>query len=394
MSRLGVILLPLPLLLAGCIIESYEECGGGAAVGGDWCGSCCFSAGSCWSNGCSSCGTQGGECATGCASCPEGSCEEWDGGTGEWDGGTDDQDDWSDDWDDSSWNDDDEGADDGRGPAPEPYFSGCTDDRGCRAGEVCDAQYMCVPVVADCPATPECLGDPEHADAPYWEGIDPTYVGTVRGPGLAGRVQLDVDFYEDHLYGEGLMRLEILEGSLLREDWLLFVITGVRQEQELFGQLLDASGQRTFDAVFEATLIDGSEIVGEWRVDSDEGRQEGELRLLRVSACGCEVVPPPPPPECTADGDCAVGLRCVDGTCQEVGGGGCRRAEDCGTGEACYDGECRRSCRESGECGRDEQCQYGVCLPAAPPEAVPCADDCDCDRAAGERCLEGFCRLP
>ena len=288
----------------------------------------------------------------------------------------------------------------------------CQSDAECQASEVCDPYDQCVPIVQNCPLTPECLADPEGY-APEWQGIDPVYVGSFSGA-ASGRVHMLIDFYDDHFYGEAEVVLD------RRYEWYYVTLTGSLDGDQLFGQAIDAWGDRRYDATFQATLLSASEIRGSFEVASDEGVETGDFVLYRTSPCGCETEedpPPPPPPEseCVFNEDCNADQVCFDGACthfcQEdtdcpegsvcngcvcVPGcpGECCQDADCPEGDLCADNLCQTPCTHRCDCEAGEDCQDGFCI--IPEEEPPkdCVTDCDCDYAAGERCFEGFCQLP
>jgi hypothetical protein len=97
-------------------------------------------------------------------------------------------------------------------------------------------------------------------------------------------------------------------------------------------------------------------------------------------------------PGCVTNVDCELPLQCVEGRCLLE----CRDTIDCQTGETCFEGSCRA---RPPICGIDEDCiPFGevcdrvrnICVP---PGTARCSDDlAPCP--AGERCVEGLCRIP
>jgi hypothetical protein len=332
----------------------------------------------------------------------------------------DDRDDWSDDDRDDDWDDD-------------PYTF-CDSDADCPAGFVCPPDGVCVETVMGCPLTDECLADPEGY-APEWQGIDPFFVGSFEGPGVTGRVRVFIDFYEDHLFGQGEVVAESAEGY---QEWLEIVVTGTRDGADLWGQVVDPNAwEREFDAVFSATLLSASEMHGVVTVSSDQGDLEASFVLYRTSPCGCETDDDPDGtcelnedcapgqvciggacvdvclddddcPEgqicdchicidactdaCCDDADCGEGELCVDGACVAECQTACCEDADCPEGDVCVEGACQTPCELNCQCGEGEICVDGYCQEGEPPPE--CTSDCDCDYDAGERCIDGFCQMP
>lgn len=265
----------------------------------------------------------------------------------------------------------------------------CSTDGDCSGGEACSpTQGVCVPTVLGCPLTEECLGDPAgHVDEDFsgsaWQGTDPVFAGTLTGEGLSAQVEVDLDFYDDHLFGEGVASYVADEGW---QEWVSVYVTGTRSGTSLAGQVIEQDGRR-FDATFTAELIEASEIVGTVTISSEEGVVTASFHLVRTSPCGCEVAPA----GCTTDGDCG-GLLCVRGECVE-----CVRSADCAAGQACVDGACAAEaepeCETTCDCGLGLVCEDGVCVEDGRPEPY-CLTDCDCDYGAGETCVDGVCVPP
>lgn len=319
------------------------------------------------------------------------------------------------------WDDWDEWDDDGvwgDGDADPDFVSGgdCTDDTQCHEGSVCSPYSECEAIVLRCPLTDECLGDPVgHVDEdlpdpetpqPTWQGTDPVFVGTVSINDEVLRVMVDLDFYDDHLYGEGI--IAFYPDPRVEGDWLHFYITGNREGAFLSGQVIEQEG-RTFDAMFIAELHEASEISGTIDIANEEGEFTGSFHLFRTSPCGCEIEGlctseadcdpgfqciSSECVECVRNHDCPDGMICTDGTCMEQCEHECCGDGDCVEGSQCVDNVCSRSCEARCDCLEGEICGVdGFCeIPTEPP-SPECSTDCDCDYAAGERCLEGICRL-
>jgi hypothetical protein len=201
------------------------------------------------------------------------------------------------------WNNDNNNEIPDGGSEP-PNNGGCTKDRDCRHGEVCAPGAQCMELVLGCPLTDECLLDPEGYTS-EWQGIDPTYVGSFQIDNTVGKVIVDIDFYEDHFFGEGWVD----DG----QSWLAIpvAVTGTREGALLWGQAIQTDGgDREFDAVFDAELLSASEIVVMVTVASDDGEFSFDFTLLRTSPCGCEHVP-----GCLGDRDCPEGQTCEEGLC-------------------------------------------------------------------------------
>lgn len=272
-------------------------------------------------------------------------------------------DDW-DDYTDDGWDDWDNGW--------------CLSSADCPAGQVCHPGDFCVPVVDDCPLTDECLGDPEGY-TPEWQGIDPLFVGSFAGDGFSGRVELLIDFYEDHLYGEAQLVLQRDAEPWSEFYWV--TVTGSRDGAHLEGQIVDPNAwERTFDATFEAELDTASRIAGNVMVACDQGTFSVAFELQRTSPCGCEQAP-----GCQANADCPPGQICLEGECLGI----CFADSDCDSGQVCQEHECVDGCQT--ECCAAEDCPLGYdCVAGACLN--PCVHWCDC--AESEDCIDGYCRTP
>ncbi|MBW1808228.1 MAG: hypothetical protein JRJ87_08540 [Deltaproteobacteria bacterium] len=270
------------------------------------------------------------------------------------------------------WDDDFDGGSD------DDYYSGwCEDNSDCHSGEICAPGGQCMETVMNCPLTDECLPDPEGY-VPDWQGIDPTYVGTFEADGVVGRAIVDIDFYEDHFYGEGWVELKL-------DDWsfesLNIVVTGTREDDQLWGQVVDPDArERSFDAVFTAQLLSASEIRGVLQVSSDDGFFEGEFALYRTSPCGCDLQP-----VCSSNADCPEGQQCHDGQCIEPDGS-CVKNTDCAEGQVCLDGQCTVLCTADEDCPEGQICDGCSCIPACQFE---CCTDEDC--SADHECIDNQC---
>jgi hypothetical protein len=74
----------------------------------------------------------------------------------------------------------------------------------------------------------------------------------------------------------------------------------------------------------------------------------------------------------------------------------CSQHSDCQPGTACVDGECLPICVEDGDCPEGQLCEDHLCVAGdgcVVTEDPQCTTDCDCDYAAGERCVDGQCQL-
>jgi hypothetical protein len=266
----------------------------------------------------------------------------------------------------------------------------------CAQGEVCSLEGFCAPVVANCPLTDECLADPE-AFVHAWQGIDPIYAGEIDFGTQRGLLWVDIEFYPTHLYGEG----QIVFG----ERAFQVVLTGVRNGNYTFGQVLDAFGGRSFDWTYEAELNSASEWSGSMHFADSTVTLDGVFTGLRISPCGCELEV-----NCADDAECGSQERCLGGLCQpviaQVDDLVCRRNSDCGQGAVCVNARCSEFCTQHAECpvnsscllgfcvpdceseldcARGERCDAGTCVPAAPQ----CVDALDCSVA--QRCIDGRC---
>ncbi len=240
----------------------------------------------------------------------------------------------------------------GRCQQEEPW---CWNRDECLEGQVCSLSWVCVDVVDGCPLTDECLADPDGY-YPDWAGIDPLYMGTASGDGVSANLELLVDFYEDHFYGEAVVSAEVPSGFDLSFN---LIVTGERAGAELSGMIIDAAAdERWFDATFEAQLITASQILGTVTVASDDGNFVLDLNLLRISPCGCEVA------SCGDSSDCPEGQACSEeGTC----------VDSCEYNECC----------QAADCPEGDDCLNGTCV-------TPCSSPCDCE--LGEACVDGHCQ--
>ncbi|MBN2195877.1 MAG: hypothetical protein JW751_23875, partial [Polyangiaceae bacterium] len=302
----------------------------------------------------------------------------------------------------------DSGDDDGVTPGDDSDdVEFCRDDGDCSAGRVCVGWGDCVDIVEDCPLTEECLADPPATEAPpEWLGIDPAFSGVLGDGDDPRRISVELDFYPDHLYGEGTIF------DLLADTASDVIITGTRSGASLEGQIVAIGGGRSFDATFAGRLLSASRISGTFTWSDDHGVREGTLEWYRTSPCGCLAgvcetdrdcgdgehctnERCQPDPECDDDRDCADGEACEAGSCAAVPG--CERDRDCADGEICEAGTCEAmpeceatddcvatDCYFDSDCGEGMICEAGSCE-AAPP----CLNDADCGE--GMVCEAGSC---
>jgi hypothetical protein len=204
----------------------------------------------------------------------------------------------------------------------------CETAADCGDGQVCSVGNACVAIVEDCPLTDACLADPEGY-TPEWMGIDPYYVGELDAPGFSGRIDLIVDFYSDHFYGEAQAHVTLVEQGYT--EYLDLIVTGSRDATLLDGQIVERwADPRRFDATFQGELISASLITTNVTVVTDQDCLLFTVQLHRISPCGCV------PGQCTADTDCADGELCVDGACRWP----CETNCDCPSGQFCDAGFC------------------------------------------------------
>lgn len=253
----------------------------------------------------------------------------------------------------------------------------CFGSYECPEGQICSLSNECREMVLDCPLTDECLADPEGY-VPDWAGIDPLYMGEATGDGITARLELLVDFYEDHFYGEAVA--EVLNWG---SGWLSLIITGDRTGAQLDGMIIDRdAGERWFDATFEAQLVTASEIIGTVQVSSDDGTFTLDLHLWRISPCGCDTT------ACTANTDCPPDHICQDGACIQGCTQECCADTDCPAGQECQNNQCVDPCATyecclATDCVAGDDCVNGACM-------TPCNDSCDCD--TGEACVNSYCQ--
>ena len=211
-------------------------------------------------------------------------------------------------------------------------------------------------------------------------GIDPLYVGEATAQGMTARIELMVDFYDDHLYGEARASVTLDEGW--GDEFVELIVTGDRNGADLEGQFVERWAQpRRFDAVFTAQLITASEIVGTATVSSDDGTLTVPFHLYRISPCGCDLA------ACTQPSDCPPEHECEQGVCQPGCAQECCQDADCGADERCENNvcvpDCQADCCDNSDCTGSQECVDGQCL-------TPCQDRCDCD--TGEECVNGYCQ--
>jgi len=208
---------------------------------------------------------------------------------------------------------------------PTEYCEASTD---CPEGQVCGVGNLCLQTVPDCPLTDECLADPEGY-TPEWMGIDPYYVGQIEGNGFTGRIDLIVDFYSDHLYGDARAYVTQVEQGYT--EFLDLIVTGDRNGALLDGQIVERwADPRRFDATFVGELISASLITTNVTVCMDQGCLQFTLQLHRISPCGCT------PGQCTLDEECDEGQLCDGGACKVP----CATNCDCPSGQFCDAGFC------------------------------------------------------
>lgn len=241
--------------------------------------------------------------------------------------------------------------------SPDGY---CLDDGLCAAGKGCDSSGACVALVTNCPLTDACLADPPgFTPTAQWQGQDPTFVGFL-GLGVdSWRITVNLDFYPDHVYGEGTAY-----DTTLRTTRPI-LITGSRQKGELIGQIAPVNGQRDLDVTFKATMNSASEIKGTATFLSKTGQTERALLFQRTSPCGCAT------DSCITQSDCSAGQNCVNSKCVTP-----------------VVPECAATC----ECPSGTECSSGKCVPRVQTVRT-CSTDCDCDLDAGERCKTGICTV-
>jgi Cys-rich repeat protein len=228
-------------------------------------------------------------------------------------------------WEEDYWDPDPDGD------RPPDGYGWCDSSEDCGPDEICAPFGQCMALVLGCPLTEECLPDPEGY-VPDWMGIDPTYVGEFTVEDSQVRLIVNLDFYEDHLYGEGFGEIWSEYGYW---EGYNFAVTGSRDGAQLWGQVIETDGfGRTFDLVFEAQLLSASEIVGTFSLSGDEGQVDGEYTLYRTSPCGCDEIP------CQEDADCPEGQVCQDGECVDDQEQPCTENADCEPGQVCLNGEC------------------------------------------------------
>ncbi len=294
--------------------------------------------------------------------------------------------------------------------AASPVSVQCSSSADCGSGRACAADGLCRSVVAGCPMTDACLGDPPGYHPPEpWQGIDPTFVGSLTklqsttGLDSPGRITVNLDFYADHIYGEALI---LPPGRLMSS--VNAIITGSRIGTMLRGQIVSADGNRSFDATFDARIVSGSELAGTVSWADTTGSSELDLRLYRTSPCGCPTstsgcitnaeckdgnicdrgrcVAPPP---CGTSADCKYNEICSKGACRARD---CTTSADCSSGGKCVGGQCLVSCAATCECPSGYECNAEqICAPRT-QATKPCKSDCDCDLDGGERCVEAVCK--
>jgi hypothetical protein len=166
----------------------------------------------------------------------------------------------------------------------------CKSHSECAEGMLCSLLNNCEAVVQGCPPFDECLADPE-GQAIDWDinnglqGDDPHFLGSVGDDDSGCRMDVLIDFYPDHLYGEGDFRCS--HWTLPPNYSFSFRMKGTRDGRRLVGQLFDQWSQRNFEATFSAVLVSGSEIRGIISMKDDLNFLTGQMQLFRISPCGC-----------------------------------------------------------------------------------------------------------
>lgn len=260
----------------------------------------------------------------------------------------------------------------------------CFGSGECPEGQICSLTNECRERVIGCPLTDECLADPEGY-VPDWVGIDPLYMGEATGSGITARMELLVDFYTDHFYGEAVVEADVPGWGMM---WLNLIVTGDRSGAQLDGMIIDRDAtERWFDATFEAQLITASEIVGTVLVTSDDGAFLLNLQLWRISPCGCDTTTCTQ--ECCTNSDCPAGNECQNNQCVPTCSAfECCNDSHCAAGEVCQDNHCvdpcaNQECCVAADCVAGDDCVNGTCQ-------TPCSGPCDCE--LGEACVDGYCR--
>lgn len=115
---------------------------------------------------------------------------------------------------------------------------------------------------------------------------------------------------------------------------------------------------------------------------------------------------------CSADGDCATGEECINGTCA-VSTGSCGDGAACGAGQYCCNPSCgicaplgsnctqqacATVCQQDSECASSETCVNGQCVAGQPcgnnvcgPGDSCCNASCGICTAPGQSCTQQFC---
>jgi len=82
-------------------------------------------------------------------------------------------------------------------------------------------------------------------------------------------------------------------------------------------------------------------------------------------------------PGCTADDQCAVDQKCVNGECYAVTTTTCTEDAECEAGQTCVDGFCgeaKPQCEQDSDCGDEAKCIDGKCWGKTPPVDPPDKD--------------------
>jgi hypothetical protein len=91
--------------------------------------------------------------------------------------------------------------------------------------------------------------------------------------------------------------------------------------------------------------------------------------------------------ECVTARDCEPGAECREGACVAAPVASCSADDECvEPGQACLEGVCRCACREDVDCADGASCDGCACVPPPAPECIQ-VSDCE----AGQQCVDGDC---
>ncbi len=141
------------------------------------------------------------------------------------------------------------------------------------------------------------------------------------------------------------------------------------------------------DAPPEGQAFDASHVS-----DSGEAASDAPLADSSAPVDGSPAIDATPPVSCNADGDCALGSKCIDGQCtrqSEL----CSDGSQCAvSGDSCVNGICVPHCSASSPCPSGYACDFGRGVCDINPG--PCTGSGTSSCLGGAVCVESHCVPP